>query len=112
MRSLLTAPEEWPGNSSEDPALIILVYESIERNKTKTTTMKTGCQAIKELDGCLWKGREFQWLGLHPSTAWGMGLISGWGTKTPHVKKQKKKKKKRKKKGRAVKAALGRVRLS
>ena len=74
--------------------------------------MKTGRQAIKELDGCLWKGREFQWLGLHPSTAWGMGLISGWGTKTPHVERKKKKIHKRKKNGRAVKAALERLRLS
>ena len=26
-----------------------------------------------------------QWLGLHASTAWGIGLVTGWGTKIPHA---------------------------
>ena len=35
-----------------------------------------------------------QWLRLHASTAGGVGLIPGWGTKIPHAMWRKKKKKK------------------
>ena len=37
-----------------------------------------------------------QWLGLHASNAGDMGLIPGWGTKTPKVLQPKKKRKKEK----------------
>ena len=33
-----------------------------------------------------------QWLGLHASTAGGVGLIPSWGTKTPHVMRHGQKK--------------------
>ena len=36
-----------------------------------------------------------QRLGLHASTARGMGLIPGWGTKMPHAMQHRQKKKKR-----------------
>ena len=38
-----------------------------------------------------------QWLGLHASTAGGVGLIPSWGTKTPHVMRHGQKKKGKKK---------------
>ena len=37
-----------------------------------------------------------QWLGLFPSTAGGLGLISGLGTKTPQATQHRQKKKKEK----------------
>ena len=42
-----------------------------------------------------------QWLGLHASSAGGMGLIPGWGTKISHAVwcSQKKKKKKKEARG-------------
>ena len=38
-----------------------------------------------------------QWLGLHASPAGGMGLIPGWGTKTPQAEQDGQKLKKKKK---------------
>ena len=38
-----------------------------------------------------------QWLGLHASTAGGVGLIPSWGTKTPHAMRHGQKKRKKKK---------------
>ena len=50
------------------------------------------CSRIKT-----WRGTSLavQWLRLHPSTAGGMGLIPGLGTKIPHATRPGKKKKER-----------------
>ena len=55
--------------------------------------LKSNCQKI--LDECIpGNSLAVQWLGLRASTAGGLGLIPGWGTKIPQAGAQPKTKKK------------------
>ena len=68
------------------------IFEHIIAENFSNLVKETDIQ-VQEAQRVPNKMMAVQWLGLHASTAGGMGSIPGWETKIPHAKQGSQKKK-------------------